>query len=179
LRSLDGRRGRGRRQRRGIRRPIAENRKLYATSDGDPLPRHWALLGSSGLGDATRLIAQGVKAPEDEVADSFVTLCTAPQRHRRTGCSPQGRIPARVSAPFGRYLEQAFGPHELRQMGPTPAVHDPQPGVWTSGCSPAPLSPWPQLSVAIASNESFSGWTKRQMFGRAGFELLRKRVLLA
>jgi hypothetical protein len=58
-------------------------RNLYATSDGDPLPRDWVLLESSGLGDATRLIARGVKVPEDEVADSCVTVGTAPHRHRR------------------------------------------------------------------------------------------------
>jgi hypothetical protein len=58
--------------------PKSEHRDLYGKADGDWLPRWSTLLGGSGLGDATRLAAQGATVPVEAVADSFVAYCTAP-----------------------------------------------------------------------------------------------------
>ncbi|MFF7603214.1 hypothetical protein [Streptomyces mirabilis] len=58
--------------------PKSEHRDLYGKADGDWAPRWSTLLGGSGLGDATRLVAQGATVPVEEVADSFVAFCTAP-----------------------------------------------------------------------------------------------------
>lgn len=58
--------------------PKSEHRDLYGKADGDWAPRWSTLLSGSGLGDATRLVAQGAMVPVEEVADSFVAFCTAP-----------------------------------------------------------------------------------------------------
>ncbi|WP_405680119.1 hypothetical protein [Streptomyces sp. NBC_01238] len=58
--------------------PKSEHRDLYGKVDGDWMPRWSTLLGGSGLGEAIRLVAQGAVVPVEEVADSFVTFCTAP-----------------------------------------------------------------------------------------------------
>lgn len=51
---------------------------LYAKADGDWKPNYRTLLGETGLGEASRLIAQGADVPLAEVADSFVAFCTGP-----------------------------------------------------------------------------------------------------
>ncbi|MFG2402589.1 hypothetical protein [Streptomyces lydicus] len=108
--------------------PRDQHRDLYAKSDGDWLPSDRALLGTSGLGDATRLIAQGVKVPEVEVADSFVDYCTAPAPASEDWILLNADFPEGTHIPLGRHTLQTFTPDELRQMGPMPAIHALQSG---------------------------------------------------
>ncbi|MFI1700725.1 hypothetical protein ACH419_32830 [Streptomyces bobili] len=108
--------------------PIADHRDLYTKSDGDWLPAHRALLGQSGLGDATRLLAQGAPVPEEEVADSFVAFCTAPAPAVEDWLLLTGDLPEGTRIPLGRYSLQTFTADELRQMGPMPALRTLQPG---------------------------------------------------
>ncbi|MFE7211988.1 hypothetical protein ACFY0A_24025 [Streptomyces sp. NPDC001698] len=58
--------------------PKSEHRDLHGKADGDWRPRWSVLLGGSRLGDATRLVAQGMVAPVEEVADSFAAFGTVP-----------------------------------------------------------------------------------------------------
>ncbi|GFE27519.1 HEPN domain-containing protein [Streptomyces nigrescens] len=108
--------------------PISDHRDLYGKVDGDWLPRWSTLLSASGLGDATRLVAQGAKVPMEDIADSFVAFCTAPAPAVEdwlllTGCLPEG---TRIE--LGRYTLQTFTADELRQLGPMPALYGRQPG---------------------------------------------------
>ncbi|MEV2255972.1 hypothetical protein AB0I94_36370, partial [Streptomyces sp. NPDC050147] len=43
--------------------PRSQHRDLYGKSDGDWLPNWSTLLGRSGLGEASRLVAQGATVP--------------------------------------------------------------------------------------------------------------------
>ncbi|MGW0316065.1 hypothetical protein [Streptomyces flavidovirens] len=108
--------------------PYAQHRDLYTKSDGDRLPSSRTLLGSSGLGDATRLIAQAVTVPETEIADRFVAYCTAPAPASEDWLLLNADLPEGTRIPLGHYTLQTFTPDELRQMGPAPAIHDLQPG---------------------------------------------------
>ncbi|MCX4648073.1 HEPN domain-containing protein [Streptomyces sp. NBC_01446] len=108
--------------------PKSEHRDLYGKADGDWLPRWSVLLGGSGLGDATRLVAQGVTVPAEEVADSFVASCTAPAPAVEDWLLLTGDLPEGTRIPLGRYTLQTFTADELRQLGPMPALYDLQPG---------------------------------------------------
>lgn len=108
--------------------PYAQHHDLYAKSDGDQLPSSRTLLGRSGLGDATRLIAQGLAVPETEVADCFVTYCTALAPASEDWLLLNADLPSGTCVPLGRYTLQTFTPDELRQMLPMPSIQDLQPG---------------------------------------------------
>ncbi|MET9880394.1 hypothetical protein ABZZ36_38180 [Actinacidiphila glaucinigra] len=108
--------------------PIADHRDLYAKSDGDWLPASRALLGQSGLGTVTRLVARGVQVPEEEVADSFLAFCTRPAPAVESWLLLNGDLPKGTRIPLGRYTLQTFTADELRQMDPMPALHTLQPG---------------------------------------------------
>lgn len=108
--------------------PKSEHRDLYGKVDGDWLPRWSTLLGGSGLGDATRLVAQGAAVPVDEVADSFVAFCTAPAPTVEDWLLLTGKLPEGTQIPLGRYTLQTFTADELRQLGPMPALQGLQPG---------------------------------------------------
>jgi len=58
--------------------PRNEHPDLYARVNGVRIPNYRILLGESGLGAATRLIAQGTDVPKAEAADSFVAFCAHP-----------------------------------------------------------------------------------------------------
>nr|WP_128806425.1 hypothetical protein [Streptomyces sp. Termitarium-T10T-6] len=108
--------------------PISEHRDLYGKLTGDWLPRWPVILGASGLGDATRLIAQGAALPVEEVADSFVTFCTASASGVEEWLLLTGDLPERTRVPLGRYTLQTFTTDELKQLGPMPALYGLQPG---------------------------------------------------
>ncbi|WP_431995505.1 hypothetical protein [Streptomyces griseoflavus] len=108
--------------------PISDHRDLYGKLTGDWLPRWPVLLGASGLGDATRLIAQGTAVPVEEVADSFVAFCTAPAPGVEDWLLLTGDLPEGTRLPLGRYTLQTFTANELAQLGPMPALHGLQPG---------------------------------------------------
>ncbi|MEU6346834.1 hypothetical protein ABZ883_38485 [Streptomyces sp. NPDC046977] len=106
----------------------ADRRDLFAKIDGDWQPSYWVVLGRSGLGDATRLIAQGASVREAEVADSFVAFCTAPAPVTEEWLLLDGAFPEDTRIPLGRHTLQTFTPDELRQLGPIPSIHDRRPG---------------------------------------------------
>lgn len=108
--------------------PISDHRDLYAKSKGDWLPAYRVLLGQSGLGAATRLIAQGAQAPVEEVADSFVRFCTAPPPAVEDWLLIRGDFPEKTCIRLGRYTLQTFTPDEIRQMSPMPATSALTPG---------------------------------------------------
>ncbi|MEU5709865.1 hypothetical protein [Streptomyces flaveolus] len=108
--------------------PISENHDLYGKAEGDWLPRWSTLLGGSGLGDATRLIAQGATVPVEEVADSFVAFCTAPASTVEDWLLLDGELPEGTRMPLGRYTLQTFTADALKQLGPMPALRGLQPG---------------------------------------------------
>ncbi|MEU0214496.1 hypothetical protein ABZ281_04995 [Streptomyces sp. NPDC006265] len=107
---------------------ISDHRDLYGKVDGDWLPRWSSLLSASGLGDATRLVAQGVKVPVEDVADSFVAFCTAPAPAMENWLLLSGDLPEGARIELGRYTLQAFTAEELRQLGPMPALYGLKPG---------------------------------------------------
>lgn len=92
---------------------------LYAKADGDWKPNYRTLLGETGLGEASRLIAQGADVPLAEVADSFVAFCTGPapvpERWLLLNAPRETRIQ------LGQYTLQTFTLEELRQTVPMPA----------------------------------------------------------
>lgn len=108
--------------------PREQHRDLYTKSDGDWLPGERALLGRSGLGDATRLIALGFQVYEDEVADSFVAFCTAPAPISEDWLLLNADFPPDTCIPIGNYTLQTFSPGDLQQMGPMPAIQHLRPG---------------------------------------------------
>ncbi|WP_328580508.1 hypothetical protein [Streptomyces sp. NBC_00370] len=108
--------------------PISEHRDLYGKLTGDWLPRWPVVLGASGLGDATRLIAQGAAVPVEEVADSFVAFCTASAPSAEDWLLLTGDLPEGARVPVGHYTLQTFTTDELKQLGPMPALHGLQPG---------------------------------------------------
>ncbi|MFE9941965.1 hypothetical protein [Streptomyces hirsutus] len=108
--------------------PIPDHRDLYGKLTGDWLPRWAVLLSASGLGDATRLVAQGTVVPVEEVADSFVAFCTAPATGVEDWLLLTGDLPEGTRIPLGRYTLQTFTADELAQLGPMPALHGLQPG---------------------------------------------------
>ncbi|WTO32884.1 HEPN domain-containing protein [Streptomyces achromogenes] len=108
--------------------PVSEHRDLYGKVDGDWLPRWSTLLGGSGLGDATRLVAQGAEVPVEDVADSFVAFCTAPAPAAEDWLLLAGDLPEGTRIELGRYTLQAFTADELRQLGPMPALYGLKPG---------------------------------------------------
>lgn len=108
--------------------PISDHRDLYGKADGDWLPRWSTLLGGSGLGDATRLVAQGATVPFEDVADSFVAYCTAPAPAVEDWLLLTGDLPEGTRIELGRSTLQTFTADELRQLGPIPALHGLKPG---------------------------------------------------
>ncbi|WP_405407411.1 hypothetical protein [Streptomyces sp. NBC_01124] len=108
--------------------PMSDHRDLYGKITGDWLPRWPVILGQSGLGDATRLIAQGTAVPVEEVADSFVAFCTEPAPSVEDWLLLTGDLPPGTRIPLGRYTLQTFTVNELAQLGPMPALHGLQPG---------------------------------------------------
>ncbi|MGW7047024.1 hypothetical protein ACWGDT_30925 [Streptomyces avermitilis] len=108
--------------------PKSEHRDLYGKADGDWVPRWSTLLGGSGLGDATRLVAQGATVSAEEVADSFVAFCTAPAPAVEDWLLLTGDLPEGTRIPLGRYTLQTFTADELMQLSPMPALYDLQPG---------------------------------------------------
>ncbi|MFI1935419.1 hypothetical protein [Streptomyces sp. NPDC020330] len=108
--------------------PKSEHRDLYGKTDGDWAPRWSTLLSGSGLGDATRLVAQGAAVPVEEVADSFVASCMAPAPAVEDWLLLTGDLPEGTRIPLGRYTLQTFTADELRQLGPMPALYGLQPG---------------------------------------------------
>ncbi|WP_189867474.1 HEPN domain-containing protein [Streptomyces poonensis] len=108
--------------------PMPDHRDLYGKYTGDWLPRWHALLGASGLGDATRLIAQGTTVPVEDIADSFVAYCAAPAPAAEDWLLLTGDLPEGTRIPLGCYTLQTFTADELKQLGPMPALHGFQPG---------------------------------------------------
>jgi hypothetical protein len=107
--------------------PKPDHRDLYGKFDGDWLPKYHALLGASGLGDATRLIAMGAKVPLEEVADNFVAFCTDPAPPVEEWLLLNAHFPGQSRVDLGRYTLQTFTAGELRRMQPMPAIHGRQP----------------------------------------------------
>ncbi|MEV2257021.1 hypothetical protein AB0I94_41900, partial [Streptomyces sp. NPDC050147] len=64
----------------------------------------------------------------EEIADSFVTFCTAPAPAVENWLLLNGDLPQRARLELGRYTLQAFDPEELSQLGPMPALHGITPG---------------------------------------------------
>lgn len=108
--------------------PISDHQDLYAKSEGDWQPAYRVLLGQSGLGAATRLVAQGAQVAVEEIADSFVRFCTAPPPAVEDWLLIKGAFPDRTRIRLGRYTLQTFTPGEIRQMGPMPATSALRPG---------------------------------------------------
>ncbi|MGV9420002.1 hypothetical protein ACWDO6_21195 [Streptomyces sp. NPDC003674] len=108
--------------------PVSGHRDLYGKLTGDWLPRWSVILGASGLGDATRLIARGATVSVEEVADSFVAFCTAPALGAEDWLLLTGDLPEGARVPLGHYTLQTFTTDELKQLGPMPALYGLQPG---------------------------------------------------
>ncbi|MEW2570214.1 hypothetical protein [Streptomyces sp. NPDC047070] len=108
--------------------PISEHRDLYGKVDGDWLPRLSAILGQSGLGDATRLLVRQARVPLEEIADDFVAFCTAPAPCPEDWLLLRADVPEGTRIPLGRYTLQTFTPDELRHLGPMPALGNQRPG---------------------------------------------------
>lgn len=96
---------------------------LYAKVNGDWVPDPRTLLGESGLGEAARLIAHGERIAVSEVADNFVTFCTAPAPVHERWLLLNGTFPQGTRIPLGRYTLQTFTADELRQTVPMPALN--------------------------------------------------------
>ncbi|MGW8354314.1 hypothetical protein [Streptomyces wedmorensis] len=107
--------------------PSDEHPDLYGKVEGDWVPSFTALLGESGLGTATRLIAQGADVPLGEVADSFVAFCTGPAPVPERWLLLDADLPRGTRIPLGQYTLQTFTLDELRQAVPMPAIHGLQP----------------------------------------------------
>ncbi|WP_327122127.1 hypothetical protein OG206_32430 [Streptomyces sp. NBC_01341] len=107
--------------------PRDEHLDLYAKADGDWKPDYRTLLGESGLGEASRLIAQGADVPLAEVADSFVAFCTGPAPVPERWLLLNTELPRGTRIQLGRYTLQTFTLEELRQTVPMPALHGLQP----------------------------------------------------
>lgn len=107
--------------------PRDEHPDLYAKADGDWKPNYRTLLGESGLGEASRLIAQGADVPLAEVADSFVAFCTGPAPVPERWLLLNADLPRRTRIQLGQYTLQTFTLDELRQTVPMPALHRLQP----------------------------------------------------
>ncbi|MFE5974313.1 hypothetical protein ACFQ64_19390 [Streptomyces sp. NPDC056460] len=107
--------------------PRDEHPDLYGKVEGDWVPSFSALLGESGLGEATRLIAQGADVPLAEVADSFVTFCTGPAPVPERWLLLDADLPRGTRIPLGRYTLQTFTLDELRETVPMPGLHGLQP----------------------------------------------------
>lgn len=108
--------------------PRDEHPDLYAKVDGDRIPNYRVLLGESGLGAATRLIAQGVDVPESEVAESFVAFCAHPAPVPERWLLLNGDFPRGTRIRLGQYTLQTFTEDALRQVVPMPAVEGLRPG---------------------------------------------------
>ncbi|MFH8582254.1 hypothetical protein [Streptomyces zaomyceticus] len=108
--------------------PRDEHPDLYAKVDGDWIPSYRTLLGESGLGEATRLVAQDAAVPVSDVVDSFVAFCThrapVPERWLLLNAT----FPHGTRIPLGRHTLQTFTPEELLQRIPMPALHGLKPG---------------------------------------------------
>ncbi|MFB7454508.1 hypothetical protein [Streptomyces sp. NPDC056194] len=103
--------------------PRDEHPDLYAKVDGDWKPNYRTLLGESGLGEATRLIAQGADVPISEVADSFVAFCTHPAPIPERWLLLNATFPHDTRVPLGQYTLQTFTQDELLQRVPMPALN--------------------------------------------------------
>ncbi|MFF4147571.1 hypothetical protein ACFY0A_41225 [Streptomyces sp. NPDC001698] len=103
--------------------PREEHPDLYVKANGDWVPDPRTLLGESGLGEAARLIAQGVPVPASEVADSFVTFCTGPTPIHERWLLLNGTFPRGTRIALGRHTLQTFTADELRQTVPMPALN--------------------------------------------------------
>ncbi|MDP5315578.1 HEPN domain-containing protein [Streptomyces poriferorum] len=108
--------------------PRNEHPDLYARVNGDRIPNYRILLGESGLGAATRLIAQGRDVPKAEAADRFVAFCAHPAPVPERWLLLNGDFPRGTQIRLGPYTLQTFTEDDLRQMVPMPAVHDLRPG---------------------------------------------------
>ncbi|MFE4331394.1 hypothetical protein ACFRQM_18785 [Streptomyces sp. NPDC056831] len=103
--------------------PRGEHPDLYAKVDGDWIPDYRTLLGESGLGAATRLIAQEADIPVPEVADSFVAFCTYPAPVPKRWLLLNASFPRGTRIPLGQYTLQTFTSDELLQEVPMPALN--------------------------------------------------------
>ncbi|GHA75111.1 MULTISPECIES: HEPN domain-containing protein [Streptomyces] len=103
--------------------PREEHPDLYAKVDGDWVPNARTLLEESGLGEAARLIAQGVPVPVSEVADNFVTFCTGPAPVPERWLFLNASFPQGTRISLGRYTLQTFTADELCQIVPMPALN--------------------------------------------------------
>ncbi|MFE0654385.1 hypothetical protein ACFVZH_38220 [Streptomyces sp. NPDC059534] len=108
--------------------PRDEHPDLYGKVEGDWVPSFSALLGESGLGAATRLIAQGADVPLSEVADSFVAFCTGPAPVPERWLLLNADLPRGTRIQLGQYTLQTFTLDELRQRVPMPALNGLKPG---------------------------------------------------
>ncbi|MET8439250.1 hypothetical protein ABZV61_42770 [Streptomyces sp900116325] len=108
--------------------PGNEHPDLYAKVNGDRIPNYRILLGESGLGAATRLIAQGTDVPKAEVADSFVAFCAHPAPVPERWLLLNGDFPRGTRLRLGQHTLQTFTEEDLRQVVPMPAVHGLRPG---------------------------------------------------
>ncbi|MEW5655278.1 hypothetical protein ABGT92_08065 [Streptomyces cinereoruber] len=107
--------------------PRAEHPDLYGKVDGDWIPSFSVLLGESGLGEATRLIAQGADVPLAEVADRFVAFCTGPVPVPERWLLLNADLPRGTRIQLGQHTLQTFTLDELRQAVPMPVLHGLQP----------------------------------------------------
>ncbi|MFI6125389.1 hypothetical protein ACIBCU_37705 [Streptomyces sp. NPDC051064] len=101
--------------------PREEHPDLYSKVDGDLNPL--ILLEESGLGEAARLISYGEPIVAAEVADNFVTFCTAPAPVHERWLLLNGTFPQGTRIPLGRHTLQTFTADELRQTVPMPALN--------------------------------------------------------
>ncbi|MFH8260464.1 hypothetical protein [Streptomyces roseolus] len=107
--------------------PRDEHPDLYGKVDGDWIPSFSALLGESGLGEATRLLAQGADVPLAEVADSFVAFCTGPAPVPERWLLLNADLPRGTRIQLGQYTLQTFTLDELHQAVSMPVLHGLQP----------------------------------------------------
>ncbi|MEV0750480.1 hypothetical protein AB0I75_35640 [Streptomyces sp. NPDC050273] len=101
--------------------PREEHPDLYSKVDGDLNPV--ILLKESGLGEAARLISYGEPIVAAEVADNFVTFCTARAPVHERWLLLNGTFPQGTRIPLGRHTLQTFTEDELRQTVPMPALN--------------------------------------------------------
>ncbi|MEV5887538.1 hypothetical protein AB0L74_33710 [Streptomyces sp. NPDC052020] len=120
-----------------------EHPDLYDKVDGDWIPSFSALLGESGLGEATRLIAQDADVPLFEVADSFVAFCTGPAPVPERWLLLNADLPRKTRIQLGQYTLQTFTLDELRQAVPMPALH----GLWSRSLDLGLITDAPFLHV--------------------------------
>ncbi|MFC8728219.1 hypothetical protein [Streptomyces bacillaris] len=140
--------------------PRDEHPDLYTKINGDRILNYRTLLGESGLGAATRLIAQGTDVPESEVADSFVAFCAHPAPVPERWLLLNGDFPRGTRIRLGQYTLQTFTEDALRQVIPMPTVEGLKPGGLDLGLvADAPFLHIPEPDRKVSRRPTWSDFT--------------------